>query len=67
MKHLGMSTTQNGIIYLIDRVLGIVFPPILGAISDKSKRATTVIISVLMLGALFCAAQYFIPAETHGK
>nr|CAB3262514.1 uncharacterized protein LOC100180138 [Phallusia mammillata] len=63
MKHLGMSTTQNGIIWAIDRIWGIFVPPILGAISDKTKSPKRVIQCVILFGLLISGLMYFIPTE----
>ena len=68
MKHLGLSTTQGGIIYAVDRVIGIATPPLLGAISDKTQSPKAVLLWVMFTGALLSSSHCFIPPiKTHGK
>ena len=66
MKHLGLSTTQGGIIYAVDRIIGISTPPLLGAISDKTRNPRAVILWVLFTGALFSGSHCLVPPLQQG-
>ncbi|XP_076807950.1 major facilitator superfamily domain-containing protein 6-like isoform X2 [Clavelina lepadiformis] len=60
---MGMSTTQNGIISAVDRILGMFIPPTLGWITDKTRKPKGVIFWLFFTGAIFVASLYFIPPE----
>merc|ERR1712025_436343 len=61
MKHLGLTTTLGGMIYAVDRIIGIATPPFLGAISDKSQSPKAVLLWVMLTGALLSASHCFVP------
>jgi len=62
-KHLGLSTTQTGIIWAIDRVLGIFSPPLLGALSDKTRRPRDVIAIIFVVSGIVLSSVVFLPRQ----
>ena len=62
-KHMGLTTTQTGLVLMIDRIFGVFSPPLLGVVSDKLKRPASVIAWVYTLCAIAMAAVVFIPNQ----
>merc|ERR1712002_424484 len=65
-KHLGLTKTQGGFIWSVDRLIGIFSPPILGIISDKTRRPRDVIAVIFTVGAIFLSLMVFVPIQ-HSK
>lgn len=65
MKHLGMSTRQTGIIWALERVISVIIPPLVGAITDKTQRPKTVLIALFGMGTITLSSMYFVPQEDY--
>lgn len=65
-KHLGLTKTQGGFIWSVDRLIGVFSPPILGMISDKTRRPRDVIAIIFTIGAIFLSLMVFVPIQ-HSK
>ena len=66
-KQLGLSSTQNGLLVAIDRLLGILAQPLSGAIADKTKPTKMVTLIWFVLAAVFIFPMYFIPKVDFGN
>ena len=66
-KQLGLSSTQNGLLVAIDRLLGIPAQPLSGAIADKTKSIKMVMLIWFVLSAVFIFPMYFIPEVDFGN
>ena len=65
MKHLGMSTKQTGIIWTLERIVAVLSPPFVGAITDKTRRPKAVLVTLLLGGAVTLSSMYFVPQEDY--
>nr|XP_039265691.1 uncharacterized protein LOC120341273 [Styela clava] len=63
MKHLGMSTKQTGIIWTLERIFSILLPPLIGAITDITRRPKLILIILLLGGGGTLCSMYFVPQE----
>ncbi|XP_009858151.2 major facilitator superfamily domain-containing protein 6-like [Ciona intestinalis] len=60
-KQLGLTTTQNGLVQAVDKIVGIATQPISGFIADKTKSIKRVLIVWFILAAIFIFPMYFVP------
>ena len=66
-KQLGLSSTQNGLINALDKLVGILSQPLSGAIADKTKSIKMVMLFWFVLSAVFVFPMYFIPEVDFGN
>ena len=66
-KQLDLSSTQNGLLVAIDRLLGIPAQPLSGASADKTKSIKMVMLIWFVLSAVFIFPMYFISKVDFGN
>lgn len=67
MKHLGLSTNQTGMIWMVERTLATVLPYLIGGFTDKTQKPKAVLLVLLIGGAINLSSMYFIPPEPYVK
>ena len=60
-KHLGLTSYEVGIIFLVECIFSSLMVPLVGVVADKLKKPRVVISTVITIGIVSVLTQFFIP------